>query len=374
MLRRLRSIACIALLPALAGCGANDTPAASPVSAAALGAIAAKPGVGRESLARATDRLFTDDALGETRAVIVMHRGLIVAERYAPGYDKGTRFLGWSMSKSVTAVAIGMLVADGHLALDNAAPIPRWRRPGDPRGDITLRHLLQMRSGLRHEERSDPEYKGATVRMLFLDGRDDMAQWAEAQPLESEPGRTFEYSTASSMILSDIIARVLAPQRNATARQAIVAEFMRGRLFEPAGLRSMVAEFDKAGTMIGGSMIHATARDWARFGEFLRHKGMVGGVQIVPRRWVDSMLSPSPRAPDYGLQVWLNRRSGTERDLLFADRGPSSAFAAIGHQGQYLVVSPDQQLTILRLGLTRDEDRPALQDALADIVQLYPRS
>ena len=325
------------------------------------------------ALARSIDRLFTDDSLGETRAVIVMHRGLIVAERYADGYDAKTRFAGWSMAKTVTAVAIGLLVAEGRLALDDAAPIPRWRRPGDPRGDISLRHLLQMRSGLRHEERAEPEYKGATVRMLFLDGRDDMAAWAEAQPLETEPGHKFEYSTANSIILSDIIARVLAPDRDARDRKAVVADFMHARLFEPARLHSMVAEFDAAGTMIGGSMIHAKARDWARFGEFLRHKGMVGGVQIVPRRWIEAMAHPSRRATDYGLQLWLNRKSGGEREMLFPKDAPASLYGAIGHQGQYLIVSPDQQLTVLRLGVTRDEDRPALQAALARIVRLYPR-
>lgn len=374
MLRRLRLIACIALLPALAACGREDAQTPAPPSPEALQAVTAKPGVNRDSLARAIDRLFTQDALGETQAVLVMHRGLIVAERYEDGFDAKTRFLGWSMSKTVTAVAIGMLVADGRLALDNAAPIPRWRRPGDPRGDITLRHLLQMRSGLRHEERADADYKGSTVRMLFLDGRDDMAGWAEAQPQETEPGARFEYSTASSMILSDILARVLAPNRRPADRRAIVAEFMQGRLFEPARLHSMVAEFDRSGTMIGGSMIHATARDWADFGEFLRHKGMVGGVQIVPRRWIEIMLTPSPRARDYGLQVWLNRKSGTDRTMLFPDKAPSNTFAAIGHYGQYLIVSPDQQLTVLRLGMTRDEDRAALQNALGDIVRLYPRN
>jgi CubicO group peptidase (beta-lactamase class C family) len=365
-----RLIASVALLPVLASCSsASDAP--PPASREALEAIAQKPGTNRENLARAVDALFTDSALGQTQAVIVMHRGLIVAERYAPGYTGKTRFLGWSMSKTVTAVAIGLLAAEGRLELDEAPPIRHWLRSGDPRGEITLRQLLQMRSGLRHEERAEREYKGDTVRMLFLDGHDNMAGWAEAQPLETEPGRKFEYSTATSVILSDVIARVLAPDASAARRREAVAEFMHGQLFEPAGLHSMVPEFDRAGTMIGGAMIHATARDWARFGEFLRHKGAVKGVQVIPRRWIEFMAQPSPRARDYGAQLWLNRNSGTDRDMLFAGKAPSSIYAAIGHNGQYLIVSPDQQLTVLRLGATRDEDRPALQAALARVVRLY---
>ncbi|MEQ8773456.1 MAG: serine hydrolase domain-containing protein, partial [Erythrobacter sp.] len=109
-----------------------------------------KAGAPKEQLAREIDDLFTQDGLGETRAVLVMADGERAAERYAQGYDADTRFVSWSMAKSVTAVMIGMLVADGLLALDAPAPVELWQRPGDPRAAITLRHLLQMRSGLRH--------------------------------------------------------------------------------------------------------------------------------------------------------------------------------------------------------------------------------
>ena len=372
-----RLIALYALLPALAACGADTPSAPPPASTESLRAVADTPGVDRESLARAMDRLFGETGLGETRALIVMHRGSVVAERYAPGYGPETRFHGWSMGKTVTAVAIGMLVGEGRLGLDEAPPIPLWQRAGDPRGDITLRQLLQMRSGLRHRERPGPdfdrpEYEAYAVRMLFLDGRDDMAAWALAQPLEHEPGRVFTYSTATGPILADIAARSLTRSREPAQRQAAVYDLVHNRLFEPARLASMQAEFDAAGTMVGGAMIHANARDWARFGEMLRHGGAVRGVQIVPRRWVEFMRRPSPRAPDYGGQLWLNRASGTDRRMLFPGRGPESLFAAIGHGGQYLIVSPDQYLTVLRLGQTREADRPVLADALADIVTLYP--
>src|SRR5690606_29471728 len=134
-------------------------------------------------------------------------------------------------------------------------------RAGDPRGEITLRQLLQMRSGLRHEEKAEPVYTSSEVRMMFLDGRDDMAGWAEAQPLESEPGRTFDYSTPTGVILSDIAAQILTPEGNATERQAAVAEYMRARLAVPVGMETLVAEYDRAGTMMGGSMIWASAPD-----------------------------------------------------------------------------------------------------------------
>jgi CubicO group peptidase (beta-lactamase class C family) len=86
------------------------------------------------------------------------------------------------------------------------------------------------------------------------------------------------------------------------------------------------------------------------------------------------MTSPSPRAPDYGATLWLNRKSGGEREVLFPDKGPAGLFAAVGHLGQYVIVSPTQKLVVVRLGKTDDEDRPALVDALAEIVALYPET
>jgi CubicO group peptidase (beta-lactamase class C family) len=365
-----------AVLPALllGGCGEPAPAPEPPLTAAALEAISADPGTDREKLAEAVEALFTREGIGETRAVIVMHAGEIAAERYGEGYGPETRFVGWSMSKTVTGVLVGMMVADGRLRLDDSPPIPRWQRAGDPRGEITLRQLLQMRSGLRHEEKAEPVYTSPEVRMMFLDGRDDMAGWAEAQPLESEPGSAFDYSTPATMILSDVAARVLAPNGGAAERQAAMADYLRARLAGPLGMDSLVAEYDRAGTMMGGSMVWASAPDWARFGEFLRHKGSVAGAQIVPRGWIEFMTTPSPHAPDYGALLWLNRKSGGEREVLFPDQGPANLFAAVGHLGQYVLVSPDQKLVVVRLGKTDDVDRPALVDALAEIVALYPET
>lgn len=362
------------LLPLLllAACGQDGPPPPPPLPEGALEAVSLEPGVPREQLARAVDALFTRTGIGETQAVVVMHRGEVVAERYADGFTADTRFVGWSMSKTVSAVLVGMLVADGRLALDAAPPIAHWQRAGEPRGRITLRQLLQMRSGLRHEENIAPVYESSEVRMMYLDGRDDMAAWAEAQPLAHEPGSVFRYSTATTVILADIAARLLAPDAGPSARQQAMADYLEARLAVPLGLESMVAEYDAAGTMMAGSNIWANARDWARFGDFLRNGGSSGGVQVVPRGWVDFMRSESPRARDYGAQLWLNRTSGGERDFLFAAQGPDTAFAAMGHLGQMLYISPDQRLTVVRLGHTLNENQDALVDTVAEISALYP--
>ncbi|MGX7927469.1 serine hydrolase domain-containing protein [Tsuneonella sp. HG094] len=368
-------IAALAALPALllvlAGCS-SQAPAPPPLTKEALAAVKANPGAPNEQLAREIDDLFAKDGLGETRAIVVMHGGTIAAERYAPGYGPDTRFVSWSMAKTVTAAMIGLLVADGRLTLDRAPPLPRWRRSGDPRGEITLRQLLQMRSGLRHTESGDVPYESSEVRMLFLDGRDDMATFAESQPLEAEPGAKFEYSSNTTVILADIAARVLTRSDDPELRRRAVADYLQTRLFGPLGMTSMVPEFDQAGTLVGGSLMHGTARDWARFGEFLRNKGSYRGTQILPRRWVEFMTAPSPRQANYGAQTWLNRPVKGDDDPLFANRGPKSLFAMIGHMGQYVLVAPDRKLTVVRLGHSDDAERPPMLQELADVVELYP--
>ena len=369
---RCRSlIPALALTSSLAACSPPQSAVPAPLDAQALAAVTANAGAPRQDLARAVDTLFTDSALGETRAVVVVANGRIAAERYGPGYGPQTRFISWSMAKTITATMIGMLVADGRLTLDEPAPIPRWQRPGEPRAAITIRHLLQMRSGLDHTEAGPVPTQSSEVRMLFLDGRGDMAQWAEEQPLEADPGAKFEYSSNTTVILADIAARVLSENsRDPETRRRAVLDFLQARLFEPLGMTSVVPEFDASGTLIGGSLMHATARDYARFGEFLRTRGSYLGAQLVPRQWVEAMTTPSPRSPHYGLQTWLN--TPIENSPLFPDRAPHSLFALIGHMGQYVLVSPGQRLTVVRLGHSDEAQRAALLPRLADLVEIYP--
>ncbi|MBX7541468.1 serine hydrolase domain-containing protein [Qipengyuania sphaerica] len=373
MFHRSHSLIALALATtSLVSCGSPGPAEEPPLSEEALASVTSDAGAPSKALAREVDDLFRMEGLGETRALIVMKDGKIAAERYAEGYDKDTRLISWSMAKTVTAIMIGQLVGDGLLRLDQPAPVPRWQRSGDPRADITLRHLLQMRSGLEHTEMVDPLPDADMTRMLFLDGRDDMADYATAKPPEAEAGEKFVYSSATTVILADIAARVLADSDQPEARRRAVSDYLHARLFDPLGATSMVPEFDRAGTLIGGSLMHATARDWAKLGELLRNKGSYRGEQLVPRSWVAEMVKPSPKSPQYGLQTWLNRPTGEAEHPLFPDRAPHSAFSMIGHMGQYVFVSPEQGLTIVRLGHSNREERIAMLQQLADVVELYP--
>src|SRR3546814_20593962 len=127
------------------------------------------------------------------------------------------------------------MVSDGRLVLDAPAPVPAWSQPGDPRGEITLRQLLHMSSGLEHVESGEPVYDSDTVRMLFLSGAKDMADYAEARPLSAQPGSQFQYSTATRLSLSDIMPHALTSREHPQVRSAAMKQFLPRRFIHPHG-------------------------------------------------------------------------------------------------------------------------------------------
>lgn len=355
------------LLAVMAPASASDAPDSDYV------VLKGDSSVGKSALDEAIAPLFDNSELGLTQSVLVMHKGEVLAERYGDGIHSQTKLLSRSIAKAVTTVLVGLMVSDGRLALDSPVPLAAWNQPGDPRGLITLRHLLTMSSGLQHREMGEPLATADSVRMLFTDGAQDMAAFAEAKPVADRPGSRFTYSTADTMIVSDLMTRMLTDRNDPQARRDAMEEYIEGRLAAPVGLPSLTAEYDARGTMIGGAMMHMTTRDYARFGQFLMQKGRIDGKQIVSPRWVEFMTRPSRRNPAYGGGLWLNREGVEGEDNpLFPGKGPRSLFACVGHNGQYIIVSPAQGLVIVRMGVTTKDDRPALANALAELVALFP--
>lgn len=324
-----------------------------PAVAAAL--LATAGAGGRSAGDPVLDPFFAPEQ-GDTRAVLVLDDGVPVAKRYAPGYSDRNRFISWSMAKTVTAMLVGELVADGRLRLDAPSPVAEWRRPGDPRRAITLRQLLTMSSGLRHTEVGKPIERSDTNQVLFVFGTGDMAARAIAQPLEAAPGAKFEYSSLTSIILAEIVARTLTPSRDPQTRAQAYSRFAEERLFRPAGIRSAVLEYDGAGTQVGGSLIHMPLPDWGRFGLLLLDGRGASGVQVVAPDWLALMKTPSPRYPGYGGQTWLNRPR-PEGGSMFPG-APATVASAEGHLGQHVTVSRDsghgRGVVIVRLGNTRE--------------------
>ncbi len=367
MTRAGASILWIAAALALMGL-VPTLPAAAPTQVASVTSLTTPP---PEFYA---DKFMTDPRLGETRALLVLKDGKIVLERYAPGYGPANRFISWSMAKSVTSTLVGQLVGEGRLKLDAPAPVPEWQDKSDPRGKITLEQLIHMASGLEHSESSgkhpeDPD----TNRALFGDRARDTVAAAKAKPLAYAPGTHFQYSTLTSVMLADIVQRTAAPAATPEARKRAMRAWMLDRLIRPAGLTSLVCDFDPAGTMMGGSLCYMTARDWARFGQLYLDGGKVGAVQVVPPDWVRFVRTPSKLDHAYGGQFWLNLPRPRGKDAaLFPEAGPADAFSAIGHLGQYVLVVPSKHLVVVRLGKTQDDKLSPVRKGLARLVNAYP--
>ncbi len=155
-------------------------------------------------LRQAIDRHFAEpgtEKKKQTRAVVVVFDGRLVAERYAPGFHQNMPLLGWSMAKSVTSAVLGIMVQKGMIDIRQPAPVPEWQNPGDPRRAITIDQLLRMSSGLKFEEVYKP-LRGVTT-MLY--GSRDFGAFAAAQPLEIQPDRKWHYSSGTANILARII-------------------------------------------------------------------------------------------------------------------------------------------------------------------------
>jgi len=309
-----------------------------------------------------------DGPLHDTYAVVCVQGGRLVHERYGgalPRFDGPGRpvtpvtpLLSWSVAKSFLHVVVGMRVGDGALDPDARADVPGWSGVDDPRRDITLADLLAMRDGLAFsEEYEDPETSDV-IQMLFGPGQSDMAAFAADRPLAAPPGTRFNYSTGTSVIISGIVARSLG---SADACRA----YLDDRLFAPLGMTSATAGFDEAGTWVAGSYVHATARDYARFGLLALRDGTWDGRRLVPEGWIDSGRAPRSVDPDdgnlYGHHWW------TRED-------PLGTFWAAGHDGQYIDLVPALDLVLVRLGRTGSERTPELRAWRDDVVGAFRRA
>jgi CubicO group peptidase (beta-lactamase class C family) len=293
-----------------------------------------------EALELAIDTAFTeDDEQGRrrnTRAVVVVHEGQLVAERYGDGFDVDTPLLGWSMGKSMANAIVGRLVAEGQLDLEDRDLRDGWA--GDERAEITVGQLLTMTSGLAFEEVYDPDTDA--TRMLFRP--QDTAAYAAELPLEAEPGTRWSYASGTTNILCDV----------AQEASGLGVELAHELLFAPLGMASAVIEPDASGGLVCSSFPYATARDWARFGQLFLQDGEWDGERLLPEGWVDDSFQAVEIAdPDtpYGAHWWLNE--GPEGQLRMA-AVPADAAWASGNEGQQVVVVPSEDLVVVRLGFS----------------------
>jgi CubicO group peptidase (beta-lactamase class C family) len=325
-------------------------------------------GLDDEKLRQAIDRHFTEPGLDQkkqTRAVVVVYDGGLVAERYAPGFHKGLPLLGWSMAKSVTSTVLGVMVQKGMIDIRRPAPVPEWQNPGDPRRSITIDQLLRMSSGLKFEEVYKP-LRGVTT-MLY--GSRDFGAFAAGQPLEIQPDQKWHYSSGTT----NLLAKIIRLRLEAAGQHSL--DFIRRELFDRLGMSSAVFELDPSGTFVGSSYLYATPRDWARFGLLYLQGGVWQGQRVLPKDWVTYSSTPTPLAPrgQYGAHFWLNAGSASNPADRVWPQVPADAFFADGYQGQRVVVIPSRKLVVVRFGLTLNPADMEFEAFLVDVLEALPK-
>jgi CubicO group peptidase (beta-lactamase class C family) len=328
-----------------------------------------EPGVDRAALAKASDALFAARGRGgipDTRALLVIHRGKRVAARYADGFGPDSRFISWSMAKTVTQGLVGILVRQGRLSVDQPSGVVAWQKEGDPRRALTVRHLLHMTAGLDNE---DGEGEGITFgsRLLFGDlSRDVVASAADAKVLHA-PDAHWAYSTATSMLLADVVTRTVG------GKDALLA-FVDAELAAPLGITSLVPEFDASGNLLGGSSVWADPEDWARLGFLYLRGGVWDGKPIFAPGWVDfsRRLAPAPDNGKYGAHLWLNLPPKGGQFQPIPGAGMEHMFMMSGAFGQYVAMFPDRDLLIVRLGDSQATDWDALSAGVGAVAAAFP--
>ena len=295
-----------------------------------------------------------------THAVVVLYDGQIVAEKYAAGFNRDSRMMGWSMTKSITNALVGVLVKEGKLTVDAPAPVSEWAN--DARKEITLNNLLQATSGLAWSESYfNPS---SDFHRMFIHS-DDKAAYSASKELKAEPGTVFEYSSGTTNILSRMIRQ--------TVGDDAYYSFPQEKLFHKAGMHSVIIEPDASGTFVASSYCFASARDWARFGLLYLNDGVGNGKRILPEGWVKYSTTSSTAAPiqQYGAQIWLNQgNAASPTDRLYPEL-PQETFLFDGFEHNFVVIVPSKKLVVVRLGVTHNKNFD-LQALVKNIIEALP--
>ncbi|MEO6341067.1 MAG: serine hydrolase [Caulobacteraceae bacterium] len=297
-------------------------------------ATAALPAAEKAALDAAVAAAFDGKTYGGiTWGVVVVKDGKIVAERYDLGFGAHVGHQTHSAAKSFTSTMVGIATRKYGLDIKRPGALKEWRRPGDPRGEITAEHMLHMSSGLYGEGGGSPQsdiyYQGATV-----EGR------AVTNHLDSPPGTRFLYNPPDTMLLMRAV-------RQAVNNDARFLTYPFQELFWKIGMTRTITASDWNGDFLMSGQTYSTARDFARFGLFYMADGVWNGERILPEGWAKFVSTPGPvqpagNGPRYGGQFWLyGGLSGL----------PADAYSPNGGQGQYAMIVPSRSIVVVRRGI-----------------------
>lgn len=284
----------------------------------------------------------------ETFALVVWQGGAIQYEYYMPGFAPDARTDPASMSKSITGLVVGQLIADGLVkSVDDtvATYVSEWAN--DDRKKITIRNVLQMASGLDREPFS-PSPFGQFMQLNLGTNIRDLTLSIQAG---EEPGKVFSYYNFNSQMLAILVERVTGKR---------YAEYLSERLWSKIGAKDAYVFLDREnGLARTYCCLQASAEDWVRVGLLHLNKGKVGDTQVVSEDWMKQVITPSPTNPNYGFQTWLGttyeekRGYGKGVPAIVPQSEPFAAPDMIyfdGARGQRVYVIPSKDMVIVRTG------------------------
>lgn len=301
-----------------------------------------------KKLKETIDTIF--NSRNQTRSVLVVYKDKIVFEKYDTGFTKESKQLGWSMTKSITSTLFGILNCKRKINFQQNNLFPEWEN--DDRKNITIHNLLQMNSGLEWEE--DYNTISDVTKMLFLEK--DMTKVQVNKPLIGKPNESWNYSSGTTNLLSGIL-------RSQFDTHQEYLDFWYEVLIDKIGMNSMIIETDMSNHYVGSSYAWATARDWAKLGLLYLHNGEWNGEHLFDQDWVTYATTPTPTSDGwYGAQIWLNAGSR------YPD-APKNMYSFNGYKGQNVFILPDQDLVVVRTGLTKNADMNTLLKGILESIK-----
>ena len=314
----------------------------------------------------AISRAFAEEAM--TAAVVITHKGKLIAERYRPGIKIDTPLESWSMGKSLTATLLGVLMQQGeYTLLHEPAPIPAWQGGEDPRAAIRIRDILNMSSGLRFRAMQDPGYDpalGYPDHLYVYTGGINAFEFAAARPQQWRPNTVGRYRNCDPL-LANYLIRLAVEKRDEDYHA-----FPQRALFDKLGIDTMILETDPYGNFLTQGYEFGSARDWARLGNLYLNDGVWNEERLLPEGFTDFVSTLAPAwvddgRPIYGGFFWINGDGALPI--------PKNAYFMGGAGDQRTYILPDQELVVVRIGhysgFASGASTPAIKDMLARLMQ-----
>ena len=259
--------------------------------------------------------------------MMVVRRGNILYEQYGFGNDENSKWLSFSITKSVSSMLLGAAIQDGFIKSVND-PVTKYlpELSGSNYDKISIKHILQMSSGIEWNEDYDDPY--SDVNLAAGLNSSNLYKYLSKLEVENKPARKFNYNTAESNLIGGIV-------RSAVGRN--LSHYLEKKIWQPFGMESD-AHWALDSTFLdelGGCCIYATLRDYARVGMFALNQGKLkDGTEVLPKKWIKDSTKASKAYRYYGYQWWL---SGP----------PYESFYAQGIFGQMIWIDPPTQTIIV---------------------------